>query len=42
MGHGGVTYDSAFAAGLPPMNYETMMPMQNQANQQPGQNNQQF
>lgn len=41
-GHGGVSYDSAFTSSLPPMNYETMMSMQSQPNQQPGQNNQHF
>ena len=42
MSHGGVSYDAAFASGLPPMNYESMMPMQNQSNQQTSQSNQPF
>lgn len=39
MAHGMTGYEGAFNGGLPPLNYETMMALQNQANQQ-NQNNQ--
>ncbi len=44
MTHGGAAYDPSFTAGLPPLNYDAMMALQNQANQgsQAGQDNQQF
>lgn len=38
MGHNGMVFDSSYAAGLPPMNYEAMMALQNQQNQANQQN----
>ena len=37
-------YDASFTTGLPPLNYDAMMALQNQAGQsnQSGQDNQQF
>jgi hypothetical protein len=42
MGHSGAAYDTAFTTGLPPMNYDAMMSLQNQVNQGNGQDDQQF
>jgi len=43
MGHAGAPYDTAFT-GLPPLNYDAMMSLQNQTNQgnQSGQDNQHY
>lgn len=44
MGHGAVGYENAFSTGLPTLNYETMMAIQNQNGQasQSNSNNQGF
>ena len=38
MNHGEMNFDGAFSAGLPPLNYDSLMSLQNQTNQ----NNQNF